>query len=126
MKACTCEGVLLTMHSEWCVLQASMWSMAASTPSTTRRFISSASYSVPQQPSSAATVVSGASAWARSSAWMGQTPSRARTPAMRGTKASATAASTSRVSIALHTLGREHFAFTTMRSAISRSADVST
>ena len=89
-----------------------MCSMAASIPSTTAPAMSIDRNS------------------ARSSSSVGfsctVTPAWRSAPSSRGTAISAIAESISRVSAALHTLGRRVLAFNTIRSAMSRSASACT
>ena len=100
----------------------SMWAIAASRSATTATDILRSRNSVAKS-SSVAAAISGRRRRVPASP-TSSTPSRAR--AIRGRNSSATASCTSRVSIALHTLGRWIFALRTIRSAMSRSADAST
>ncbi len=100
-----------------------MWRAAPSTPSTTATARIGSRYSV-RQSFSVAGIMEGTSARAASSPRSSQ-PAAARSAAMGGSRRSAPARSTSRVSAAPHTETRRILAFTAIARALPRSAALS-
>ena len=119
-RAAGCERV--TIASVWPLPHRRMWSVAASSESTTPTARSSDRYSAAQSSSPAGSEADRCPA-ARASACR-TTPSSAFST--RGRNSAATASCTSSVSAALHTDGRVVLASTTIDTAMSRSASAST